>query len=147
MKMILFASALALSTAAMAQDATPAQMPPSSDSSGSMAPQTTPDATAPAAGDQSMAPSSAMPADQSTAPSSTMPADQSTMPADQSAPSSAMPADQSMSGGAGSMSSAQQAAQSTDDSNLPMCSRTVTDKCKQGGSGMRHGTMRHHKRK
>jgi hypothetical protein len=45
------------------------------------------------------------------------------------------------------MSGTQQAAQSTDDSNLPMCSRTVTDKCKQGGSGMHHRAMRHHKRK
>jgi hypothetical protein len=37
-------------------------------------------------------------------------------------------------------------ASSTDDSNLPMCSKTVTDKCKQGGKGMAHHRMRHHKK-
>jgi hypothetical protein len=116
MKMILFASALALSTAAMAQDATPAQTTPPADSS--TMPAATPDASAPA--------SAPMTPDANTAPAP-----------DASAPPATTPAagDTGMASGASS----------TDDSNLPMCSKTVTDKCKQGGkSGGHH--MTHHKK-
>ncbi len=81
MRMILFASALAFSTAAMAQDAPPAPPPPPADAT---AP--TPDATAPA-------------------------------------PTAAAPAD---------------------DSSLPTCSKTVTDKCKQGAGGGHHKAVKHH---
>jgi hypothetical protein len=108
MKMFLFASALALSTAAIAQDATTAPAAPPAD----------PAAAAPAAPD-----------------ASTMPA---TAP-DASAPAATAPA---MPDPAGSGASA---ASSTDDSNLPMCSKTVTDKCKQGAGGG-HKAM-HHKKK
>ena len=44
------------------------------------------------------------------------------------------------------MSGAQQAS-STDDSNLPTCSKTVTDKCKQGGGKGGHHRAMHHKKK
>ena len=100
MKMILFASALALSTAAIAQDATPAPTTPPP------AMPATPDASAPA-----------------TAPDAT--AAPTTAPATPDA--SAAPA------------------AATDDSNLPTCSRTVTDKCKQGAKGGTHHVAKHAK--
>ena len=46
----------------------------------------------------------------------------------------------------GNMSGATSSASSVDDSSLPMCSRTVTDKCKQGGKGMAHHRMMHLKK-
>ena len=117
MKMILFASALALSTAAMAQDATPATPGPTTPQADSTAP-ATPDSSAPAAAP--MAPDASTPP---AAPDAT------------SAPTMAPTAD------------ATAGASSTDDSNLPMCSKTVTDKCKQGGksSGHAHKKMHHKK--
>ena len=125
MKMILLASALALSTAAMAQT-TPAD--PSTQ--GGMA--TTPATGAPDAMQQ------ANPGSASTTPggdtSSTPPATDST-----STPSGAPTAgDSGMASGASS----------TDDSNLPTCSKTVTDKCKSGSKsgGHAHKAM-HHKKK
>jgi hypothetical protein len=41
-------------------------------------------------------------------------------------------------------SGATAAAASTDDSNLPACSRTVTDKCVQKGGSGHHAAGKHH---
>ena len=125
MKIILFASALALSTAAIAQDTTaPATPPATPDATQPAMPPATPDASAPAAAPDASAPAAAP--------------DASAMPA---APAA---------GDAGNASGAQQQAQSTDDSNLPACSKSVTDKCVQkGGSGHHaaHKGAMHHKKK
>ena len=111
MKMILFASALALSTAAFAQDTTPAQP---------------------------MQPAGAAMPDASTPPSAPM-------TPDASAPAAAL-ATPDASGPAASSAMPATGASSVDDSNLPMCSKTVTDKCKSGGKSSGHKTM-HHKKK
>ena len=99
MKMILFASALALGSAAFAQDTMPAPTTPPADQS----------APAPAAPDTPPPPAAAAPAE---------------------TPTPAAPA-----------------AAATDDSNLPACSRTVTDKCVQRGGSGHHATMHHAKKK
>jgi|UPI0003B5DAD3 hypothetical protein len=117
MKIILFASALALSTAAIAQDATAPATPPA-------------DATAPAA-----APDASMPPAAPATPDATAPA------AAPDASAAPMAGDSS-----GNMAGAQQAASSVDDSSLPKCSKTVTDKCVQGGKSTGHKAM-HHKKK
>ena len=112
MKILLFASALALGSAAIAQDMTPPPAPPADQMA--PAPTTPPDATPPAA------PAAA--------------------PADTATPMPPAPASDK-----GAMPEAQSQASSTDDSNLPACSRTVTDKCVQkGGAG--HHAMKHAKK-
>ncbi len=92
MKMILFASALALGSAAFAQDTMPAPTAPPADQ-----PAPAPDASPP--------PAAAAPAE---TPTPSAPAASST----------------------------------TDVTNLPTCSRTVTDKCVQKGSSG-HATKQH----
>jgi hypothetical protein len=128
MKIILFASALALSTAAIAQDTTaPAAPAATPDATQPATPPATPDASAPAAA----------PAPDASAPAAAPDA-------------SAMPAAPAAGGDTGNASGAQQQAQSTDDSNLPACSKSVTDKCVQkGGSGHHaaHKGAMHHKKK
>lgn len=144
MKILLFASALALSTAAIAQDATPP--------AGSAT--TAPDATNSAPSPQG-ASTPTNPATPTTTPAgsgSSMPSTDSTQApaapdASSTAPATggmAMPATGDTNGNA----SGAQAASSTDDSNLPTCSRTVTDKCKQGSGhgGGHHRATRHHKK-
>ncbi len=128
MKMILFASAMALSTVAVAQT-TPA---PTTNPDAAASP-TTPDSAAtpaPAAPDASMPPAT---------PDASAPPASAPMTPDASAAPAAAPA-----GDTG----AAPAAAATDDSSLPMCSKTVTDKCKQGGKGSGHGhKAMHHKKK
>lgn len=128
MKIILFASALALSTAAIAQDATAPATPPA-------------DATAPAA-----TPDASMPPAAPATPDATAPA----AAPDASAPAAAPDASAAPMTGdsSGNMAGAQQAASSVDDSSLPKCSKTVTDKCVQsGGKATGHHRAMHHKKK
>lgn len=115
MKMILFASALALGGVAYAQDATQPAM-------------TTPAPSGSSAGAPGMAPPPAPATDPAATPSAMPPAAPDAM-----APAPTTP-DQT----------AAPAAAPVDDGNLPVCSKSVTDKCKEGG-GMHHG-MKHHKK-
>jgi hypothetical protein len=108
MKMTLFASALMLGTAAMAQNAAPAQSPPADATMPAPAAAPAPDATTPPPAPDAMAAPAAAPA----------------APDTSAAPAAA-----------------------TDDSSLPMCSKTVTDKCKQGSKGGAHHAAKHHAKK
>ena len=135
-KMILLASALALGTAAYAQDTTP--------------PSTMPDAgaTAPATPDAGMPDASAPPTtpDASAPPMSTP---------DSATPDSSVPNSSGMSGSPSSTPSGSAMGPSGPVSmtptqgptDLPMCSKTVTDNCKQSGSGGGHKPMRHKRHK
>jgi translation initiation factor IF-2/pilus assembly protein FimV len=132
-KSLLIVASLALGTAAFAQTQTPAEQgstpSESSQSPGAQSMPTTPDsagstAGAPAGGDMSGAQGGMTP-----------------------------PAGGDMSGGqgmspggmssGGNMGAAQQAASSTDTSNYPKCSKTVTDKCVSAGGMGGHKTMHH----
>jgi hypothetical protein len=126
MKIILFASALALSTAAIAQDTTAPATPPA-----------TPDATMPAT--PPATPDASMPPAAPATPDAAAPA---------AAPDASAPAAMPATGDTGNMTGAQSQASSTDDSNLPACSKSVTDKCVQkGGKGMAHKKAMHLKKK
>lgn len=111
MKMMLFASALALSTAAIAQDTTPAPTTPPADQSAPAAPAE----AAPPATPAEAAPPAA--------------------PAEAAAPAPAA--------GSSVPPATAAAAAATDDSNLPVCSRSVTDKCVQKGASSHHVTKHH----
>ena len=129
MRTILLASALALGSAAYAQDTTPAPtMPPPSATMPA-----TPDAAAPPAATMPATPDAAAPP--AAAPDGAAPMTPSTPDQGAPPPAAAAPAD--------TPTPPAPAAAATDDSNLPTCSRTVTDKCVQkAGSG--HHMTKHH---